>query len=113
MVTAISIEDLKKKLKDIFCAENKANKKYAEVWLSDVDFGGLYQSDKFVVNINVKADYQIQSSNEEIKHVITNLFKQLSKNELPYIWRVDVYNSDEQIHCQSEDILVYTILDAC
>jgi hypothetical protein len=111
MVTTISIEDLKKKLKDIFCAENKTNRKYSEIWLSDVDFGGLYQSDKFVVN--VKSEYQIASCNEEIKHIVTNLFKQLSKEELSFIWRVDVYNSDEQFHCQSEDIPVYTTVDAC
>jgi len=111
MVTTISIEDFKKKLKDIFCAENKVNQKYAEIWLSDVDFGGLYQSDKFVVN--VKARHQIASCNEEIKHIVTNLFKQLSKEELSFIWRVDVYNADEQIHCQIEDIIVYSTLDAC
>lgn len=111
MVTTIYIEDLKKKLKDIFCVENKANRKYAEIWLSDVDFGGLYQSDKFVVN--VKAEHPIASCNEEIKHIVTHLFKQLSKEELSFIWRVDVYNSDEQMHCQSEDILVYTTVDAC
>jgi hypothetical protein len=111
MVTTISIDDFKKKLKDIFGIENKANRKYSEVWLSDVDFGGLYQSDKFVVN--VKAEHQIASCNEEIKHIVTNLFRQLSQDELSFIWRVDVYNSNEQIHCQSEDILIYTTVDAC
>ena len=111
MVTTISIDELKNKLKDIFCIENKANRKYAEIWLSDVDFGGLYQTDKFVVN--VKAEHQIVSCNEEIKYIFTNLFKQLSKDELSFIWRVDVYNSDEQIHCQSDDILIYTTVDAC
>ena len=111
MVNTISIDDLKKKLKDIFCNENKTSHKYAEVWLSDVDFGGLYQTDKFVVN--VKAEHKISSCNEEIKYIITDLFKQLSKEELSLIWRVDVYNSFEQIHCQSDDILVYTEADAC
>ena len=36
MVETISIEDLKTKLRDIFCAENKT-KKYSHIWLSDVD----------------------------------------------------------------------------
>jgi hypothetical protein len=111
MVTTISIEDLAKKLKDIFCAENKASKKYSEIWLSNVDFGGLYQTDKVVVN--VKAEHKIESCNEEIKYIVTVLFKQLSKEELSLIWRVDVYNSFEEIHCQSEDLLVYTKIDAC
>jgi len=111
MVIAISIEELAKKLKDIFCAENKASKKYSEIWLSDVDFGGLYQTDKVVVN--VKADHDVESCNEEIKYIVTVLFKKLSKEELALIWRVDVYNSSEEIHCQSDDILVYATVDAC
>lgn len=111
MVTTISIEDLAKKLKDIFCAENKTNKKCSEIWLSDVDFGGLYQTDKVVVN--VKAEHKIDSCNEEIKYIVTVLFKQLSREELTLIWRVDVYNSFEEMHCQSEDLLVYNKMEAC
>lgn len=111
MVTTISLEDIKSKLKDIFCAENKANKKYSEIWLSEVDFGGLYQSDKFVVN--VKAEHQIASCNEEIKYIIKNLFKELNEEEVSMIWRVNVYNSDEQIHCQSQELMVYNIDEAC
>ena len=111
MVVAISIEDLKKKLNDIFCKENRGKNKYSKVWLSEADFGGLYQSDKFIVN--VKAEQEIDSCNEEIKYIVTNLFKQLSKEELSSIWRVEVYNSFEEIHCQSDDILVYTDVDAC
>nr|MBA2406658.1 hypothetical protein [Chitinophagales bacterium] len=76
MVETISLEDLAKKLKNLFCAENKANRKYSEVWLSDVDFGGLYETDKVVVN--VKAEHEIESCNEEIKYIVTVLFKQLS-----------------------------------
>lgn len=111
MVETISVEAVAKKLKDIFCAENKASKKYSEIWLSEVDFGGLYQTDKVVVN--VKAEHEIDSCNEEIKYIVTVLFKQLSKEELSLIWRVDVYNSFEEIHCQSDDLLVYTAMDAC
>lgn len=111
MVVEVSVEGLRKKLRDIFCIENKATNKYSEVWLSEADFGGLYQSDKFVVN--VKAEHEIDSCNEEIKYIVTVLFKQLSKKELSAIWRVNVYNSFEEIHCQSDDILVYTVSDAC
>ncbi len=111
MVETISLKDLAKKLKNLFCAENKANRKYSEVWLSDVDFGGLYETDKVVVN--VKAEHEIESCNEEIKYIVTVLFKQLSQEELSFIWRVDVYNSFEEIHCQTNDLLVYTALDAC
>ncbi len=111
MVATMSVEDLAKRLKDIFCVENKSKKKYAEIWLSDVDFGGLYQTDKVVVN--VKTEHIIDSCNEEIKYIVTSLFKQLSQEELSLIWRVDVYNSFEEIHCQSDNLLVYTTIDAC
>jgi hypothetical protein len=111
MVNTVSINDLKKKLKDIFCSENKAKKKYSEVWLSEADFDGLYQSHKYVVN--VKAEHEISSCNEEIKYIVTNLFKQLSKDELACVWRVIVYNSFEEMHCASDDILVYTEEDSC
>lgn len=111
MVNTISIEDLKKKLKDVFCDENKTSHKYSEVWLSDVDFGGLYQTDKVVVN--VKAEHEIASCNEEIKYIVTHLFRQLTKEERSMIWRVDVYNSFEEIHCQSDDMIVFTEQGAC
>lgn len=111
MVSTISVGDLKKKLKDIFCNENKASNKYALVWLSEVDFGGLYYADKFVVN--VKAEHEIPSCNEEIKYIAAVLFRQLSKEERLQIWRVNVYNSFEEIRCERDDILVYTMSDVC
>lgn len=111
MVAELSIEKLKKKLNNIFCKENKSGHKYAAVWLSDVDFGGLYNSGKFVVNI--KAEHKIDSCNDEIRYVTTVLFKELNTEEQSAIWRVDVYNSFEEIHCQSDDILVYTEADKC
>jgi hypothetical protein len=111
MARTISVEQLRSNLEQVFCAENKNNKKYSEIWLSDVDFGGLYHSDKFVVN--VKAEHQLESCNEEIKYIVTKLFKQLPQEELEYVWRVDVYNSNEEIHCQIDDILVYPTAEAC
>ncbi len=111
MVADISIKDLKKKLNSIFCKENKNGHKYASVWLSDADFGGLYNSEKFVVNI--KTEHQIDSCNDEIKYIITVLFKELNNVERSAIWRVDVYNSFEEIHCQSDDVLVYTEAGSC
>lgn len=109
--TLITIEDLAKKLKDVFCTENKTKSKYSEVWLSDADLGGLYQNDKVVVN--VKALHNIESCNEEIKYIATKLFKQLTKQELGLIWRVQVYNAFEQIHCMSDELLVYTPEESC
>lgn len=111
MASKLSIEELKSKLKNLFCEENKTSHKYSEVWLSDVDFGGLYQTDKVVVN--VKAEHEILSCNNEIKYIVAHLFGQLPVEERSMIWRVKVYNASEQMHCESDDILVYTEADAC
>ncbi len=106
MVNTIPTEDIKNKLKTIFSNENKPSYKYMQVWLSEVDFGGLYQTDKFVVNVKMK--YEIGSYNEEIKYIATNLFKQLSIEERSLIWRVNVYNSSEETYLQYDDIIVYS-----
>ena len=97
-------------LNKIFCDFNKKNKRYSEVWLSDVDFGGLYYSGQYV--LNVKAEHEIESSTEEIRDIIFML-DELAKEELGYIFRVAVYNSNEKIHCQSEEALVYNETNTC
>ena len=111
VVNTITLDHFTKRLNLLFCKENKANKKYEKVWLSDVDFGGLYHNDKYVVH--VKAEHQIESCNVEIKYIYENLFTQLSPDDLYYIWRLVVYNADEQVHCYSEDIPVYSLQEAC
>ncbi|MGI8951022.1 MAG: hypothetical protein ACR2FN_05480 [Chitinophagaceae bacterium] len=99
-----------KTLNKIFCDKNKIDKRYLEVWLSDVDFGGLYKSDRYV--LNVKAEHVIDSCTDEIKNIIQMLDRE-AKEELKYIWRVDVYYNDKEIHCSSDDILIYTEQEAC
>lgn len=103
-------KSLIKKLNEIFCNLNRKEKKYSEVWLTDVDFGGLYYSGQYVLNI--KAEHQINSCSDEIKDIIELLDEQ-AKEELKYIWRVDVYNANEEIHCQSQDGLIYNDSVAC
>ncbi len=36
-----------------------------------------------------------------------------AKEELQFIWRVDIYDSDENIHCQSDEAMVYDDQSAC
>lgn len=98
------------KLNAIFCATNKSKRRYSEVWLSEVDFGGLYYSDKHV--LNVKAEHTIDSCNDEIKTIIKMLNDKASE-ELQQIWRVVVYNADNQIHCASGELMVYHKANAC
>ena len=99
-----------KKLNSLFCTLHKEGKKYTEVWLSDVDFGDLYQSDKYI--LNVKAEHVIDSCNDEIKEILRILDKSV-KEELQYIWRVAVYDASESIHCVGEELAVYNEATSC
>lgn len=103
-------KSLIKKLQQVFCETNKEDRKYSAVWLSDVDLGGMYYTDKYV--LNVKAEHQIDNCNEEIISIL-RLLDEKAKEELKSIWRVVVYNADEEWHCYSEDIIVYSEQEAC
>ncbi len=96
----------------IFCETNLKDKKYSEVWLSEVDFGGMYSNGKYV--LNVKAEHKIDSCSGEISDIL-DMINEQAKEDLEYIWRVDVYDSNDQFHCQSfnNDILIYTEESAC
>ena len=91
------------KLREVFDESNKGDKRYSQIWLSEVDFGGLYHSDKFVLNL--KAEHEIQRHFSEIKDIITML-GQKAKEELKSIWRVKVYQANEEIQIESQDLLV-------
>ncbi len=111
MDTNASIRGLSKKLNELFCSENKKSIKYSQVWLSDVDFGGLYHCEKFIVN--VKVAHEIDSRSDEINYIATMLFAAMTKEEMSFLWRANVYNSFEAIHCESDELLVYRLEDAC
>src|SRR5579863_8964352 len=99
-----------KSLNNVFCDINKAGKKYSEVWLTDVDFGGLYQSDKYV--LNVKAEHQIDNCKDEIVEIL-NILDSRAHDELQLIWSVNVYNADDQIQCAEERELIYNEENEC
>ena len=101
----ILIENLNK----VFCDTNKERKRYSRVWLTDADFGGLYRSGKYV--LNVKAEHEIENCYDEISDIL-DLLDKVAKEELRYIFRVVVYNFYEEIHCHSSE-LVYTEENAC
>jgi hypothetical protein len=99
------------KLNTVFCRKNREDKKYSEVWLSDVDFGGMFDSGKFVLNI--KAEHTIDNCNDEIFSIV-NMLNSEAPEVFEKIWRVVVYNPDDTWHCYTnEDILVYTEASAC
>ncbi len=99
-----------KKLNQVFCEHNKTDKKYSEIWLSDVDLGGLYNNGMFVLCI--KAEHDIDSCYDEISNVIQMLDKE-AKEELEYIWTVRIYNKEEQIHCEMSDLKVFDEATSC
>jgi hypothetical protein len=99
------------KLKGIFCDSYKQDKKYSKVWLTDADFGGLYNSGSFVLNI--KAEHHIEECNLEIRHVLKMLAEGITKEEFQYIRSVAVYNTEDEVHCESDDIILYSEEVSC
>ena len=101
---------LVKKLNEVFCNYNKTDKKYSEVWLSEVDLGGLYNNGKFVLCL--KAEHDIDSCYDETLEIL-NLLNDKAKEELEYIWTVQVYDMDDEIHCESSDLKIYDEANSC
>jgi hypothetical protein len=101
---------LVKKLNEVFCNWNKSDAKYSEVWLTEADFGGLYNSGKFT--LNVKAEHEISSCFDEINNIL-ELLRKDAPTEEKYIYSVMVYDPSENVHCAFEDIKVFTENEAC
>ncbi|HTE29280.1 MAG TPA: hypothetical protein VK666_02825 [Chryseolinea sp.] len=98
------------KLNNIFCQLGKEGKKYSEVWLEETDFGGLYMSNKFTLNI--RALHQINDCGEEIKDIVFLLYDKANE-EYSHIFEVVVYGADDNIHCQSNEMMVYEDSKSC
>lgn len=101
---------LVKSLNRIFCETNKAEKKYSEVWLAEVDFGGMYQNDMFT--LVVKAEHKIGNCAAEIKSILGELSEK-APEELKLIWNVRVLNADNRVHCESEALKIYDTQLSC
>jgi hypothetical protein len=99
-----------KKLKKMFCDIIATGKRYSEVWISDIDYGGLYHSDKYVI-LNVKMENQVTNRYEEMSWIIDYL-NENAHEELQSIWSVQVYNADDRLHCVEDGIPVYEQEDA-
>lgn len=101
---------LVKKLHDVFCESNKGEKKYSQVWLTQLDYGGLYYSDDYVLKL--KAEHQIENLFTEITEVV-KLLGQKAKEESKYITRVKIYGPNDSAEYQTDDYLVYEEATAC
>ena len=107
MDKAVFIEELK----DLFCDEDKHGRRYSKVWLTEEDFGGLYNSGKYV--LHVKAEHQLDECNPEIRYVIKLLTERFGREKMNLIRTVSVYNANEEVHCDSYEIVVFSEENAC
>lgn len=93
-----------KKLQEVFSEKNTGEKKYSQIWMSEIDLGGLYHSDSYVLRL--KAAYTIKDFFNETLEIIRTL-KEKAKEESKYISRVSVYDINEQAHPSIDDLIIY------
>ena len=83
---------------------DKNDKKYATVWLKQMDFGGLYMSDKF--RLNVKAHQPMDNSGQVISDIVYLLYDH-AREEYNEIFDVAVFNPNDPVSFDSNDLVVY------
>jgi hypothetical protein len=88
---------------------NKPSRKYSTVCLSHND--DLIGRERYV--LNVKAEHIIESCFEELDSIFDMLYDRLESESLQKISRIAVYNSNDEIHCESEDIAIIEEDSAC
>lgn len=91
-------------LNSLFCEVNRQGKRYSQVWLSDIDMGGLYQTGKY--ELNVKAGFLLESIFGEMDDIIY-LLRDKACEEMKSIWWVKVHNVGDRVACTSDDLLVF------
>lgn len=94
-----------KEIKDLFKKLNSPEKIYSKAWLSEIDFGGLYFSDQYI--LNVKMEKHINRYSIEIRRLFALLQQNLSKECNELIYSVTIHNDDERIWHENRDIILY------
>lgn len=92
------------KLQEIFSAVNRGEKKYTKIWLSEIDLGGLYYSNKFILRL--KAAFAIKDFIKETLEIV-ELLNEKAKDQAKFIQRVSVYDVNEKAQPSYEDIIIY------
>ena len=93
-----------KEIKNIFLDINTKEKKYAKVWLSEANFGGLYHSGSYSVNIKPLHNFEIEST--ELRSVVYMLHDKLDDEERKYLYTIKIYNDNEEIYEEPGDIVL-------
>ena len=101
---------LVKNLNSLFCQLDKEGRKYSEVWLEEANFGGLYMSGKYTLNI--RAQHKIDDCGEEINDIVFILYEK-APEEYKYIFNVVVYGAGDNIHCENSDVKIYDETESC
>lgn len=94
-----------KELREIFLDINQKNKRYSKVWLSDMDYGGLYPSGTYI--LNATAEPHIDEYSPEIWYLIDLLTEKLGSQKASYINRVAVYLENDEAYPSKHDIIIY------
>ena len=96
---------LVKKLNKVLGEMVLQGKKYAEAWLTEMDFGGLYRNGTY--RLHVRPEPKAESYTKEIQDILDALNRD-AKDTLAYIWTVKIHNNpDERIERHWDDIEVY------
>ena len=92
-------------LKNLFSSINQSEKRYSKVWLSEPDFGGLYYSGKYILNLKVA--HQIDRYKPELSYIHSLLDEKLGKEQDAYIYHLYLYNKNEYDGPDRDDIVLY------
>ena len=94
-----------KEIKKTFLNFNATEKKYSKIWLTEVDYGGLYYSDKCVLNVQMENHIDIYSY--EIDFLVDFLSENLPPEINILIDHVKVYNDTDFVRIGREDIVLF------
>lgn len=95
---------LVKNLRSAF-SKNEVRDKYSKVWLSYIDFGGIYHTDK-TFELNVEPKHKVTRLLTEISYVFD--FLRSNANEVvKQIWAVNVHRSEVDLYDVRNDMIIY------
>ena len=94
-----------KELKNMFITVNEQDKRYSKIWLSEPEFAQFLPSVRYVLNVKTKK--HIDSSYSELKYVQDILWNKLKLKKNKFLFNVDVYNDNERIPEDRNDIVLY------
>jgi hypothetical protein len=95
---------LVKNLRSVF-SNSELRDKYSEVWLSHIDFGGLYHTEKSF-ELNVAAKHKIHTTLDEVRYVL-NFLRENAKEEEKQIWAVNIHKSGVDLYDVRNDMIIY------